>query len=257
MSSSVTLESVKKAVFFPFQGPRWGLKILIGGVLVFANFIIPFIPYLPLMGYFGQIMKRIIIADEDPQLPEWNDWGVLFLDGVKILGVSLIYTLPGIILMISGYFLFLFLDFAMAFSISGPQYPSTNYSSVPGYLLGMFGGLLVMMVGMFLMFPASLLLPPSLGNMIARGRFGAAFKFSEWWPIFKNNFTGYLIAILLTMGLSFTMLFIFQVLYATIVLCFLLPFLLSFIGFIVGAAGFSLYAVAYRDGTRQSVKPPA
>jgi hypothetical protein len=41
------------------------------------------------------------------------------------------------------------------------------------------------------------------------------------------------------------------VLYATIILCFLLPFAFAAILFISGATGFSVYAVAYRDGVRK------
>jgi hypothetical protein len=41
------------------------------------------------------------------------------------------------------------------------------------------------------------------------------------------------------------------VLYATILLCFLLPFAIAAILFISGATGFSVYAVAYRDGVQK------
>lgn len=43
MASTASLEGVKKAVFFPFKGKGWGVKMLIGSALVFANFIIPIV----------------------------------------------------------------------------------------------------------------------------------------------------------------------------------------------------------------------
>ena len=39
--------------------------------------------------------------------------------------------------------------------------------------------------------------------------------------------------------------------FGIIVLCFLLPFAIAAIFFISGATGFSVYAVAYRDGVRK------
>ena len=46
---------------------------------------------IPLMGY---VMK--VLRGEKPA-PEVNDWGTLFIDGIKYLIVSLIYALPIII----------------------------------------------------------------------------------------------------------------------------------------------------------------
>jgi len=105
MASTVSLEGVKKAVFFPFQGRDWGTKMVIGGALNFANFVIPLVPLIALLGYTGQVMKGIITRDEDPQLPEWKDWGVFFLDGIKMFGVLVLYTLPGFLVIAFGYFL--------------------------------------------------------------------------------------------------------------------------------------------------------
>ena len=106
-TSTVSFEGVKQAVFFPFRGEKWGIKVLIGSALTFGSFIIPIIPVLPVFGYFGQIMKGIIIQEQDPEMPAWNDWGTLFLDGLKLLGAVIIYLLPALILGIGGYALFM------------------------------------------------------------------------------------------------------------------------------------------------------
>jgi hypothetical protein len=110
MASTVSFEEVKKAVFFPFRGEKWGIKVLIGSALTFGSFIIPIIPALPVFGYFGQIMKGVIVREEDPEMPAWNDWGSLFLDGIKLLGAVIIYMLPALVLIIGGYGLFMLLD---------------------------------------------------------------------------------------------------------------------------------------------------
>ena len=129
-TSTVSFEGVKKAVFFPFRGEKWGFKVLIGSALTFGSFIIPIIPMLPVFGYFGQIMKGIIVQEQDPEMPAWNDWGTLFLDGLKLLGAVIIYLLPALILVIGGYALFMFLDFSLAFSAATiNQYSSNPFPS--------------------------------------------------------------------------------------------------------------------------------
>jgi hypothetical protein len=253
MASTVTLEGVKKAIFFPFRGEKWGVKVLIGSALYFANFIIPIVPAIPLFGYFGRIMKRIIVQDEDPELPEWNDWGALFLDGIKLFGALLIYLLPALILTIGGYVLFMVLDFSLVFSSTTyTQYSSNPFPmSIIGSAIGMFGGLAVAMLGMVLIYVTLVFVPPALGNMIAKDDFGAAFHFKEWWPVFKANLSGYVVALAIALGL-FTLMYILALfLYATVILCFLLPFAFCFIFFVFGTVSFSLYAIAYRDGTRK------
>jgi hypothetical protein len=255
MASTASLEGIKKAVFFPFLGEKWGVKVLIGSALTFGSFLI--IPAIPVFGYFGQIMKRIIVQDEDPELPEWNDWGVLFLDGTKLLGATLIYLLPALILAIGGYALFMLLDLSLAFSASAVNPYSSNPPILPmlGSVFGMFGGLGVMMLGFVLAFVTLIVIPPALGNMLAKGNFEAAFRFKEWWSVFKANLSGYILAVALALGLSYLLYMLALILYATIVLCCLLPFALAFIAFIAGAVGFSVYAVAYRDGLRKLAQP--
>jgi hypothetical protein len=252
-TSTVSFEGVKQAVFFPFQGKKWGIKMLIGSALTFGGFIIPIVPLLPVFGYFGQIMKGIIVQEQDPEMPAWNDWGTLFLDGLKLWGAVIIYLLPALILGIGGYALFMALDLTMGFSAATLAQNSANALPLAmiASILGMFVGLAIMMLGIFLGVLTIIILPPALGNMLAKGKFEAAFHFGEWWPVLKANLGGFILAVVLAMGLFYLMYMLAIALYATIILCFLLPFAFAAILFISGATGFSVYAVAYRDGVRK------
>jgi hypothetical protein len=251
-TSTVSFEGVKQAVFFPFRGKKWGLKVLIGSALTFGGFIIPIVPLLPVFGYFGQIMKGIIVQEQDPEMPAWNDWGTLFLDGIKLFGAVIIYLLPALIMVIGGYVLFMVLDFSMVFSASAL---SNSYHPSPAPMIasivGMVAAMAVMMLGIAVAVATIVILPPAVGNMIAKGKFEAAFHFREWWPVLKANLGGFVLAVILSMGMFYLMYMLAIVLYATIVLCFLLPFAFVAILFISGATGFSVYAVAYRDGVRK------
>jgi hypothetical protein len=253
MASTVSLEGIKKAVFFPFRGEKWGIKLLIGSALYFANFIIPIIPSIPLFGYFGRIMKRIIVQDEDPGMPEWKDWGGLFLEGVKLGGAMVIYLIPALLLSVGGYILFIVLDFSLAFSASALSHSSsTPFPALTLFSgIGMFAGLALAILGMLLMYVTLVFIPPALGNLIAKDDFKAAFRFKEWWPLFKANLSGYVIALALAFGLFGIMYVLLMVLYASVVLCFLLPFAICIIFFIFGTLNFSLYALAFRDALRK------
>jgi hypothetical protein len=93
--------------------------------------------------------------------------------------------------------------------------------------------------------------------MIAKDNFSAAFRIGEWWPIFKSNLSGYLLALAVALGLFSMMYMLAMFLYASVILCFLLPFAFSFLVFIAGAINFSLYAVAYRDSIKKLMVQPA
>jgi hypothetical protein len=251
MPTIASLEGTKKAVFFPFHGKNWGLKLLIGSALGLANYVIPFVPLIPLYGYAGQIAKRIIIEGEDPELPEWKDWGLYFTDGIKLFGATIIFMFPAILLMVGGYLLMFGMNFAFMFD---PNFLKSAESVTPFLLSSMAGafvGMAIMMLGMLLGFVTGLFLPPALGHLIAKGQFSAAFRIREWWPIFKSNFGGYLLMFALLYGINIGMMWICYMFYFTIVLCFLMPFALAATTFLLSIIHFSLIAVTYRDGTQK------
>lgn len=67
--------------------PGWGAKFFIGGFLFF-------IPGLHIfsLGYLLQYARRIR-ARNDLDLPEWREWGRMFMDGMRLLVVWLIFFL--------------------------------------------------------------------------------------------------------------------------------------------------------------------
>jgi hypothetical protein len=204
-------------------------------------------------GYFSRIMKGIIVRDEDPEMPEWKDWGGLFMEGLKLGGAVLIYFLPAFVLAAGGYILFMVLDLSFVVSASTAGANSSNpFSGVTlASGIGMLVGIAIAMVGMVLMYVTLVFIPPAIGNLIAKDDFKAAFRFKEWWPVFKANLSGYVIALALAFGIFGIMYLAVIVLYASIVLCFLVPFAISALGFVFGTLSFSLYALAYRDGVRK------
>lgn len=84
---------IGRAFGFPFQDPRWVSKILIAALMV----VIPIFGWLVLYGY-GMRVTRQVAGGSDLPLPEWDDFGGLFLDGLKLFGVTFIWSLPATLL---------------------------------------------------------------------------------------------------------------------------------------------------------------
>ena len=185
-----------------------------------------------------RIIKQVVEGDGEPALPEWDDWGELLLNGLKLLGQSFLFSLPLIILWFVGYG-------AMFFPIVLSELAAESGD------MGGSEGLLTMvslltMGGSYIMFGLVILLSVVLGfiqsvvicHVAVTGQFAAAFRFREWWRILRSNLGEFLLACVFTMGLYIGIVTIYQVLVFTIVLCCIVPFVLS------AASGYLMLVVA-------------
>ena len=254
MTTSFTSDDLQALVKFPFQDPQWKSKLGIGSLIMLAGFIIPIVPIFFLYGYCALIMRGIIVDRKEAFLPEWDDWGKLFIDGVKIFGITLIYMLPFILLMIVGYAVF----FATAMIPAFTYNPDTG--SNPGGFFPVIGVIIFMGtfgVGMLLMLIISFFLPAIVTHAIATDEFSAAFRFREWWDIFTANIGGFVIAYVILAGFWIAMSVVLQVLYFTIVLCCLVPFIIIIVYLYMMVIGSVMFGQAYRDGVDKLNAPPA
>jgi hypothetical protein len=161
----------------------------------------------------------------------------------------LIYSLPALILFLLGYLL-AFLPAFLAPWLEGVAESSSAAAAllpVVGMMLG-FGG---MGLGILLGLAVGLIVPAALGHLVAKDRFSAAFEIGDWWPVFRENITGFLLAFVLLMGFTMIGSFIFQILYFTIILCCLLPLVLSVFSLYMSLIASTLFAGAYYDGLRR------
>lgn len=81
--------NVERAFRFVFDDPRWLSKVLIGGVLL----IVPIIGQLIVMGYSLRLLKHVTEGYDTP-LPEWEDFGGLFMLGLKSFIATFVWALP-------------------------------------------------------------------------------------------------------------------------------------------------------------------
>ncbi len=165
-----------KPFAFVFQDPRWLNKILIGGLFELAAVFIIGIFFV--MGYCAQLARNVIAGVELP-LPEWDDLGEFFSEGLKLFAIVLIYTLPLII-------------FAGAVFV-----PAAVMSGSGREILENLGGGM-MTCAWCLFFPLSLLfsfyIPAALLFAVAERDFGAAFQVGRIIGFIRNNAGNYVVA---------------------------------------------------------------
>lgn len=77
-----------RAITFPFDDDEWPIKVIIGTLLSFVPFFGP--------GYQVRVARNMIRGSSKP-LPENNELGQVFVDGVMATLAAIIYFLPLII----------------------------------------------------------------------------------------------------------------------------------------------------------------
>lgn len=162
-----------------FDDPRWVSKIVLGGVFTLLSTVVAGIPFL--LGYMARMTRNIIAGDTRP-LPEWNDLGEFFGEGLVLFAVVLIYTLPVSVLSI-----LVSIPAAIADAVSEPAL----HDIVAGFVAcaSCVVWLLSLLIGS--------LLPAALMMVIVTRRFGAAFEFPRIARFLTGNLGNYVIALLI------------------------------------------------------------
>src|SRR5437867_376022 len=75
---------------FFFEDPDWVKKILIGGVFMLLSSLI--VGGIFVAGYGVHVLRRVVKGEPRP-LPEWDDLGRFFGDGLRAFGLYLLHLL--------------------------------------------------------------------------------------------------------------------------------------------------------------------
>ncbi len=202
--------------------PFTDLKKLVIGVILS---IIPIVNFLA----FGFELKCAKSAmGKKFELPEWKDWGGLFVKGLLAVVIGIVYMIP------AGIVMFLvaatFISTMMAGSMAGQVDPGVM---VAGLMGGMGIGILVFLLLLLL---TVYVLPSAMMSFVSKDSFGAAFSFGE---VFKKAFT-----------VKYLVVWIVAVIYSMIVGAILswIPFIgwgiSSFLG---GVTSMTLYGEVYSE----------
>ena len=155
------------ALSYPSNSDDWLKTILIGGILMVASVLI--IPAFLLQGYFVRVLRSAARGEDTP--PSFEDWEGMLVDGFKLFGIAIAYSLFAIILPVI----------------------VVGIGAMISDILGVILGLLAIVF----MFAVSYLIPAAQTNFALTGKFGAAFEIKQ---VTDAAFTSqYFVAILLAM----------------------------------------------------------
>ncbi|MCS7002744.1 MAG: DUF4013 domain-containing protein, partial [Dehalococcoidia bacterium] len=176
-----------QALTYAFDDPRWVNKL--GYAAVFAFLTLVLVGYPMLIGYTLQLMRNVRRGDPSP-LPEWTNLGALFVDGLKMVVVLVVWSLPVIAILC----LIIALQVGLIFTIDrgGNPTPLTGLLTLllPAlFLLLLLAGLLVGVV------------TPALYIQYAQTeRIPACFRVSDVFAVIRRNVGAYALVLLVALG---------------------------------------------------------
>ncbi len=162
---------------FVFDDPRWITKILLGGLFFLASFVLIGIFFV--YGYCARLVRNVINGVQNP-LPEWDDLGEYFTEGLKLFVVGLLYTIP--IAIVVGIMI-------VPAIIMGAG--DSEAARTMGGITASLAWCLIFPLGLAL----ALWLPAALLMVVVTGQFSAGFEFSRIFGFIRANIGNYLLAI--------------------------------------------------------------
>lgn len=163
-----------KSFSFVFEDPDWVKKILIGGLMYLASFLIVGIFFV--LGYLAKLIRNVVDGVARP-LPDWDDLGGYFADGLKLFAVGLLYMLPAIAIM------------GMMIG-AGVLMDQANADDAGGCLIGCMY-LIIFPLYLIIM----IIMPAAIVYTATTGEIGAAFNFSRIFGFIRANGANYALAV--------------------------------------------------------------
>lgn len=182
---------VGKSLTYVIEDERWVTKLIIAIVVAFFSFLI--IPIFFLLGYAVAITRNVKDDVVNP-LPEWEDWGKLFMDGVYVFIAQFVYTLP---------FLLIACIATLATGGIGAIADSAGNPEAAAAIIGPIG-IVIMCLGLLWMIALIFISPAIIIQYVLKNdEFGACFRFGEVFGIARDSIADILIVILVTIGIGF------------------------------------------------------
>lgn len=173
---------IGKAFTFVTSEEDWIKKIAIGGVLILINFI-PIIPMMLMFGYQIKVAQNVIRGDEHP-LPEWEEWGQLFMDGAVVWVAVFLYALPAILMTLCA---------SLVIFVGG-----SGLSFDDGFSAALGGGLILLCLAIVFLLALLLIIPAVFVQYARTGEFGPLFRVGEVIGIARDNVGDIILAMVAT-----------------------------------------------------------
>lgn len=216
------------ALRYPTNGEKALERLLIGGVLVILSVFV--LPIFLVYGYLLRSIAAVAAGEEEP--PAWEDWGELFVDGLKAFVVGVAYAIVPFVLA-----LLFFVPLSVGTAVGGDG----RSGVVAG--IGALAFLVMIVVGLAVAY----VVMAALTNLAVEGRLGAAFEFSTVGRLATSE--PYVIAIVLAIVVQ---VLVAAVVFAAVLFTFGLAVLVlvplgAFIQFWLYLVTVYLFGAAYRE----------
>jgi len=214
----------QEALNYPRNSDSAVKNVAIGGLLLFLSVL--FVPMFFVLGYVVRSLRSVLNGVEEP--PEFDEWGELFMDGLKAFAIGLAYSLvPAVIAVV-------------AVVTSGATLGLTGPGRSGGLVIGLIalGALGLLTVASLLL---AYVLPAAIVAWVRTESLGAAFSPGELRVLAfsKTYATGWVVAV----GISLLGGIVVGVLNAVLVGALLAPF----ITFYANVAGAHAIGAAVRE----------
>lgn len=179
-----------KALQFFFEDPDWVKKLLIGGVFSLLGSVI--IGSFFVAGFALRTLRRTMRGEARP-LPDWDDWGGIFSDGLKVAAVYLGHLV--VVLLIPGSIVF-----AAVMMTGGLADRRAGAALAPIFGVGIAAAYLLFFL---LVIAISLYLPAALARLAVHDDIRSAFDVRENVAFIRRNLLNYGLTLLLYLIASF------------------------------------------------------
>jgi len=165
---------------YMFEDENWIKKLLIGGIVA----IIPIVNFAAL-GYIVQLIRNTRDGHPTP-LPEWDQFGAYFMDGLWIFLIILVYLIPVILLA----------------CVQGVGTAALANNQDAQNVVGILSGCFSCLIGLWSLVVA-ILIPAVMIRYAEVGEFMAGFRFGEVFSVIRANIGSYIVVLLLMWVASF------------------------------------------------------
>jgi len=176
------------------EDPDWIKKILIGGAFMLLSSVLVGVPFV--LGYFSQTLRNVVAGAARP-LPEWDDLGGIFSEGLRLTAVYLVYVLAvGVVFGGLGCLLA-----SPAMLLGGAR--SAEFD--PSQAIGAIGGLaMVALYGLFMLVSLAMAvyLPAAIARAALRGTVRDGFEWRANLDFIRANLGNYLLSIVVYLAAS-------------------------------------------------------